>query len=236
MKTICPNCKTQLSLDTINGSEIIYKCSNCNEILYLSDLLDIDKADGLLLQPPKGVRVKRKKGIIIIHIPANQNKISYIFLFIFILTMFSIFLAPLIYSLYYINSNELVANIINFIITIVFIIIGIRIFFPFFLNFFCPIFQRIKIVFSGNNIYIYKGLSGKKVNIDTSLIKKIYLIKSIKEDKGTDSTSIDIDKKIYIELRNEKTIEIDVYNVNEINSSFLILIIKYFSYKKHEIN
>ncbi len=53
MRSICPNCKTQLSLDNINGSNIIYKCSNCNEILYLSDLIDIDEAEKLLLQPPK---------------------------------------------------------------------------------------------------------------------------------------------------------------------------------------
>jgi len=233
MRTICPNCKNQLSLDTINGSKIIYKCSNCNEILYLSDLLDIDKAEKLLLQPPKRVKVKRKKGLIIVYVPVNLNKISYIFLFIFILTIFSIFLAPFIWSLYKINSNEFVVNIINIILGIVCGIIGIRILSLHLWNIFCSMFKRIKIVFSDNNIYIYKGLGEKYENIDINFIKKIYTIKSIKEYKDIDDIkSVDIDRKIYIEIENNNTIEINVHDVNEINSLFLIQIIKYFSYKK----
>jgi hypothetical protein len=235
MRTVCPNCKTQLSLDTINGSKITYKCSNCNEILYLTDLLDIDKAEKLLLQPPKGVQVKRKKGLIIVHVPVNLNKISYIFLFIFILSIFSIFLAPFIWSLYKINSNEFAVNIINIIIGIVFVIIGIFFLSSHLRKIFCSIFKRIKIVFSGNNICIYKGLGEKKGNIDINFIKKIYSTKSIKEYKDDDVTSLDIDKKIYIEIENKNTIEINVYDVNEVNSLFLILIIKYFSYKKQGI-
>jgi hypothetical protein len=237
MKTICPNCKTQLSLDTINGSKIIYKCSNCNDILYLSDLLDIDKAEKLLLQPPKRVKVKRKKELIIVHVPVNQNKISYIFLFIFILTIFSIFLAPFLWGLYKINSNEFAVNIINIILGIVFVIIGIRIFSLHLWKIFCSMFKRIKIVFSGNNICIYKGLGEKKENIDINFTKKIYSTKSIKEYRDIDdvTTSVDIERKIYIELENKNTIEINVYDINEINSLFLIQIIKYFSYKKQGI-
>jgi hypothetical protein len=235
MRTICPNCKTQLSLDTINGSKITYKCSNCNEILYLTDLLDIDKAEKLLLQPPKGVRVKRKKELIIIHVPVNLNRISHIFLFIFILTIFSIFLAPFIWSLYKINSNEFAVNIINIIIGIVFMIIGILFLFSHLRKIFCSIFKGIKIVFYGNNICIYRGLGEKKENIDINFIKKIYSTKSIKEYKDIDGTSVDINRRIYIEIENKNTIEINVYDVNEANSLFLILIIKYFSYKKQGI-
>jgi len=235
MRTICPNCKTQLSLDTINGSKITYKCSNCNEILYLTDLLDIDKAEKLLLQPPKGVRVKRKKELIIVHVPVNLNKISHIFLFIFILTIFSIFLTPFIWSLYKINSNEFVANIINIIVGIVCVIIGILFFSSHLRKIFCSIFKRIKIIFYGNNICIYRGLGEKKENIDINFIKKIYSTKSIKEYKDIDGTSVDIDRKIYIEIENKNTIEINIHDVNEANSLFLILIIKYFSYKKQGI-
>ena len=235
MKTICPNCKTQLSLDTINGSKITYKCSNCNEILYLSDLLDIDKAEKLLLQPPKGVRVKRKKELIIVHVPVNLNKISYIFLFMFILTIFSIFLAPFMWSLYKINSNEFAVSIINIIVGIVFMIIGILFLSSHLRKIFCSIFKRIKIVFYGNNICIYRGLGEKKENIDINFIKKIYSTKSIKEYKDIDGTSVDINRRIYIEIENKNTIEINVYDVNEINSLFLILIIKYFTYKKQGI-
>jgi hypothetical protein len=236
MRTICPSCKTQLSLDTINGSKITYKCSKCNEILYLSDLLDIDKAEKLLLQPPKRIRVKRKKGLIIVHVPVNLNKISYIFLFIFILTIFSMFLAPFTWSLYKMNSNEFAVNIINIIIGIVCMIIGILIFSLHLRKIFCLLFKKIKIVFSGNNICIYRGLGEKKENIDINFIKKIYSTKPIKEYKNIDDdTSVDIDKKIYIEIENKNTIEINVYDVSEVNSLFLVLIIKYFSYKKQGI-
>ncbi|MDR0319975.1 MAG: zinc-ribbon domain-containing protein [Treponema sp.] len=237
MRTICPNCKTQLSLDTINGSKVTYKCSNCNEILDLSDLLDIDKAEKLLLQPPKMVRVKRKKGLIIVHVPVNLNKISYLFLSIFILTLFSIFLVPFIWSLYIINSNEFAVNIINIILGIVCVILGFLILsFPL-RKIFCSTFQRIKIVFSGNNICIYRGLGEKNENIDINFIKKIYSTKSIKEYKNNDGdvTNVDINRNIYIEIENKNTIAINVHDVNEINSLFLILIIKYFSYKKQGI-
>ena len=235
MRTICPNCKTQLSVDTINGSKIIYKCSNCNEILDLSDLLDIDKAEKLLLQPPKRVRVKRKKESIIVHVPVNLNKVTHIFLFIFLMLLFMFFLAPLIWSLYKIKYNEFTANIINIIIGIISTIIGIHFLYLRILKMFCSIFRRIKLVFSGNNICIYKGLGEKKESIDINLIKKIYSTKSIKEYKDiVDVTSVDIIRKIYIELKNKNTIEINVY-VNEINLLFLVLIIKYFSYKKQGI-
>jgi len=46
---------------------------------------------------------------------------------------------------------------------------------------------------------------------------------------------VDIERKIYIEIKNKNTKEINVHDVSENNSLFLIQIIKYFSYIKQEI-
>ena len=88
MKYICPKCKSQVSLNNINNSEVTYVCTNCNETLYFSDLLDIEKAEKMLLSPPKGTWIKKDYRRLIIGVRATLNIGASIFVAIFALILF----------------------------------------------------------------------------------------------------------------------------------------------------
>lgn len=233
MRTICPNCKSQLTLDTLYDSKISYKCLNCDELLYLSDLIDINEAEKLLFQPPKIIRIKKDK--IIVNMPVSKNIIGYAFFLIFALILFSIFLVPLMWGLFNINSNEFVANIINIFIGIIALIMGLLLLSPLLRKLFCGLFQKIKVIFTGNTIYICRGLGSKNNCIDINLIKRIYTTKSTKEYKDLDGSCIEFEKKICIEIENGQIIDISISDENEVNAKILLLLIKYFSYKKQGI-
>jgi hypothetical protein len=240
VKSICPNCKTQLTLDTVDGSEITYRCSKCNELLYLSDLIDINEAEQLLLQPPKGVWIKKKKGRIVINVPvtisSNISSILWIFVSLFIsLIVFLICISPLIWGFFNIDHDNIITNIINISFGIAGGIFGVLLIFSVLRLYSRPIFIGIKIIFTGNNICIYKYLGGKKENIHTKLIKRISLIKSTKTINRNNAWEYVVyEREINIEIENGNIISISVSNIDEVKSRFLLLILKYFSFLNND--
>jgi hypothetical protein len=62
MKIFCPKCNTQVFDNNINIQENICTCLNCNEIFYISEILDqgdTKNAEELLFYPPKGIKITK---------------------------------------------------------------------------------------------------------------------------------------------------------------------------------
>ena len=101
MKTICPKCKAQLILNTVSDSEDTHTCKKCYGNLYLPDLLDIEKAEKMLLNPPNWSWVKSKNGQLFIGVRASERLFRIMFAILFLFGLIVLFLLAFLFDLYH---------------------------------------------------------------------------------------------------------------------------------------
>ncbi|MDR1178132.1 MAG: zinc-ribbon domain-containing protein [Spirochaetaceae bacterium] len=216
MKIFCPKCNTQITDNRINIQENICTCANCNEVFYISEILDqgdIKKAEEMLFYPPKGIKIKKCIEKMIVQISTfSKNG--------FVLIPFSILFSGISFFGFF-GTIFIKANIIFTIFWLVFVIPSVLIAW----KAIYAIFGKIEFVFNENGIiYVFIGVGriGKKYYINWGSIKKIFELKSHDSDGQ-------LKREIYIE--EEKTIKIPLENINELKAKFILLILKYYKYK-----
>ncbi|GHV07863.1 hypothetical protein FACS189485_18710 [Spirochaetia bacterium] len=218
MKIICPKCRKIIINENINTQKDTCVCQNCNELFYLSELLeqdDIIDAEELLLCPPKGISVIRDLEKLIIR-SSTISKDS-LFFIIFI----SLFGGVSISGFLQVVNDKSIIGIIficPFLAATLFILWKLL----------YSIFGKIEIIFSRNeNVKIFYGIGniGKNYHVEWDKLKRIYKLQSRNSENQWN-------KEIIIE--GNKTISISLENINEIKSEFLIKILKNYKYKKLE--
>jgi hypothetical protein len=219
MKIFCPKCNTQIIDNRINIQENICTCTNCNEIFYISEILDqedIKRAEEMLFYPPKGIKIEKYIEKMIIKISTfSKNG--------FVLIPFTIlFLGISVFGFF--GTIFIKANIIFTIFWLIFVIPSMIMVWKTIYT----IFGKVEFVFNeSGNIYVFMGVGriGKKYYIKWGSIKRIFELKSHDMDGQ-------LKREIYIE--EEKTIKIPLEGINEIKAKFILLILKYYKYKTIE--
>jgi hypothetical protein len=217
MEINCPKCQETISQSEINISENICFCKNCNELFYISNLLNKDEyieAGKMLLNPPKGTWVKKNHGQLIIGIYTHSKNAFYLlpFSLFFSLISFAGFFGTIIFY----------ENIVFLLLWLIFIIPSCILIW----KTIYAIFGRIEIKFSQNTIlFIGVGKLGKKIYINWDLVKKI--IKSSSRDSdGIITNEIIIEENDFI--------RIPVDGINQLKKMFLYILLKYLKNKKIE--
>jgi hypothetical protein len=211
----CPKCNSIIDNANINVTENVCVCSICNEVFNLSALLDkenIEEAENVLENPPKGILVTGNYEHIKIKIPTHSPEA--IFLFFFTLGFSSVS---------FMGFYEMITSksTIGLLFMSVFLAASVFLW----THLLYALFGKIMIVINTNKnsqdyIFIGIGIIGRKHNINFSKSLNIYEHIHHDSEGGTD-------KKIYITEKN-KIIKIPAAYFNENKKKFLLMVLKYF--------
>ena len=220
MKIYCPKCNSLIESTNINVTENVYLCSKCNELFKLSESFDqenINEAENLLRNPPKGVLVLKNNEHTKIKI--STHSLGAVFLLLFTLAFSSISFLGFF--------QTLVAKlIIGLLFMSVFIAASIYLW----IQVFFSLFGKIEIIININKsikdyIFIGIGIIGKKHYINWSKVINIYEHIHHYSEGG-------IEKRIYIAEEN-KLIKIPVGFINDNKRRALLMVLKYYRHKNN---
>lgn len=218
MKIYCPKCNSTIENININVQENVCVCSKCNEAFKLSELTDqdnINEAEYLLRNPPKGILISKTNDHIKIKI--TTRSIGGVFL-----TVFSLFFSGISFLgfFHFVMTKTIIPSLFMLMFVVFSIILWGKVFFS--------IFGKVEIIININKIiqdyiFIGTGIIGRKHNINWSKINSIYE-HTTHNSEGTSS------KEIYISIEN-KLIKIPLSYFNENKKRFLFRVLEYYKQK-----
>jgi hypothetical protein len=223
MVVYCPKCNGTIENSNINVMENVCVCSTCNELFKLSELSDqedINEAENLLRNPPKGTLVSNNNENIAIKI--STHSLGAIFLILFTLGFSSV-------SFFAFFQVLVSKSILGLLFISVFIVASIFLW----IQAFFSLFGKIVIVINRDRniqdyIFIGIGIIGKKYYLNWKKNINIYEYTFNHSEGG-------IEKKICIDEGN-KLIKIPVNFINENKKLFLLKILKYYRHKNIKWN
>ena len=217
MEINCPKCQIKISSNDINISENICLCKYCDEMFYISEILDQDEyieAGKMLLNPPKGTWINKSDNQLIIG-SSTHSKNAFFFV------PFSLFFSGISFTGFFITIFSNV-NILFSLFWLLFVIPSFALIWKTIFT----IFGKIEIRFSKNmSIFTGVGKFGRKIYINWDSVKKI----TKSDSRNTEGT---VTNEIIIEEKDTKRIHINDFN--KIKQRFLYILLKYYRHKKIE--
>ncbi|MDR2942935.1 MAG: hypothetical protein LBV17_10125 [Treponema sp.] len=218
MKIYCPKCNNIIESANINVAEDIYVCSKCNELFKLSEILDqenINEAENLLRNPPKGIWIGKNNENTKIKISTHSS--SAVFLIFFTLVFSSI---SFLIFLQILTAKSIIGLLFISVFVAVSIYLWIQVFFS--------LFGKIEIIININKSikdYIFTGIGiiGKKHYINWKKIINIYAY-SYHYSEGSAIKSIFMSEE-------NKLIKIPISYINDNKRMFLLSVLKYYRRK-----
>jgi hypothetical protein len=218
LKIYCPKCNSTIENISINVTENVCVCSKCNELFKLSELLDqenIDEAEKLLRNPPKGILINKNNEHTKIKI--STHSLRAIFLIFFTSAFSGISFGGFFQTL---SSKSIFGLLLISVFVVASIYLWIQVFFS--------LFGKIEIVININKsikdyISIGVGIIGKKYFVNWKKIINIYEHSYHHQEGGTE-------KKMYISEEN-KLIKIPINYINDNKKRFLLMVLKYYWHK-----